>query len=149
MNGYSKVILMGNLTRDVELRFSTKGTAVGKFCLAVNRQWKSETGEKKEEVTFIDIDCFGKQAETLAQYVKKGSPLFVEGRLKLDSWDDKATGQKRSRLGVVLEGFQFIGGTQDTPKEEKPLKSNPGANAGRSGDKSQSETEEEFSDPPF
>jgi single-strand DNA-binding protein len=84
--------------------------AIAKIGLAVNRNWTSESGEKKEEVTFVDVDAFGRQAETLAQYMKKGSPILVEGRLKLDQWDDKQTGQKRSKLGVVVEGFQFLGG---------------------------------------
>jgi single-strand DNA-binding protein len=110
MAGYNKVILIGNLTRDPELRYTPQGVAIAKIGLAVNRTWKNEAGETKEEVTFVDVDAFRRQAETLAQYLKKGSPLMVEGRLKLDQWDDKQTGQKRSRLGVVLEGFQFLGG---------------------------------------
>jgi single-strand DNA-binding protein len=112
MAGYNKVILIGNLTRDPELRYTPQGVAIAKIGLAVNRTWKNEAGESKEEVTFIDVDAFRRQAETLAQYLKKGSPLMVEGRLKLDQWDDKQTGQKRSRLGVVLEGFQFLGGNR-------------------------------------
>jgi len=110
MASFNKVILVGNLTRDPELRYTPKGMAIAKIGLAVNRNWTSESGEKKEEVTFVDVDAFGRQAETLAQYMKKGSPLLVEGRLKLDQWDDKQTGQKRSKLGVVVEGFQFLGG---------------------------------------
>lgn len=110
MANFNKVILAGNLTRDPELRYTPKGMAIAKFGLAINRTWKSETGEAKEEVTFVDIDAFGRQAETIAQYLKKGSPLMLEGRLRLDQWDDKQTGQKRSRLGVVVEGFQFLGG---------------------------------------
>ncbi len=110
MAGYNKVILIGNLTRDPELRYTPQGVAIAKIGLAVNRTWRTETGETKEEVTFVDVDAFRRQAETLAQYLKKGSPLMVEGRLKLDQWDDKQTGQKRSRLGIVLEGFQFLGG---------------------------------------
>ena len=109
MANFNKVILAGNLTRDPELRYTPKGTAIAKFGLAINRTWRTDTGESKEEVTFVDLDAFGKQAETLAQYMKKGSPLLVEGRLKLDQWDDKQTGQKRSRMGVVIEGFQFLG----------------------------------------
>jgi single-strand DNA-binding protein len=108
MANFNKVILAGNLTRDPELRYTPKGIAIAKFGLAVNRVWKTETGETKEEVTFVDIDAFGKQAETIGQYLKKGRPVLVEGRLRLDQWDDKQTGQKRSRLGVVLEGFQFL-----------------------------------------
>lgn len=110
MASYNKVILVGNLTRDPELRYTPKGMAIAKLGLAVNRTWRTETGESKEEVTFIDLDAFGRQAETLAQYMKKGSPLMIEGRLKLDQWDDKQSGQKRSKLGVVVEGFQFLGG---------------------------------------
>ncbi len=109
MANFNKVILAGNLTRDPELRYTPKGTAIAKFGMAINRTWRTDTGESKEEVTFVDLDAFGKQAETLAQYMKKGSPLLVEGRLKLDQWDDKQTGQKRSRMGVVIEGFQFLG----------------------------------------
>jgi len=108
MANFNKVILAGNLTRDPELRYTPKGIAIAKFGLAVNRVWKTETGETKEEVTFVDIDAFGKQAETIGQYLKKGRPVLVEGRLRLDQWDDKQTGQKRSRLGVVLESFQFL-----------------------------------------
>ena len=108
MANFNKVILAGNLTRDPELRYTPKGLAIAKIGLAINRSWKSETGETKEEVTFVDIDAFGKQAETIGQYLKKGRPILIEGRLRLDQWDDKQTGQKRSRLGVVLEGFQFL-----------------------------------------
>ena len=109
MNGFNKVILAGNLTRDPELRYTPSGTAIAKFGLAVNRKWKdAQTNEMKEEVTFVDIDAFGRQAETIGQYLKKGRPILLEGRLKLDQWEDKQTQQKRSRLGVVLESFQFL-----------------------------------------
>jgi single-strand DNA-binding protein len=113
MANFNKVILIGNITRDPELRYTPKGMAIAKIGMAINRTWKSETGESKEEVTFVDVDAFGRQAETVAQYLKKGSPLMVEGRLRLDQWDDKQTGQKRSRLGVVMEGFQFLGGNRN------------------------------------
>lgn len=109
MANFNKVILAGNLTRDPELRYTPKGLAIAKIGMAINRNWTSEAGEKKEEVTFVDVDAFGRQAETLAQYMKKGSPILIEGRLKLDQWDDKQTGQKRSKLGVIVEGFQFLG----------------------------------------
>jgi single-strand DNA-binding protein len=108
MANFNKVILAGNLTRDPEVRYTPKGMAIAKFGLAINRTWKNESGETKEEVTFVDIDAFGRQAEVISQYLKKGRPILVEGRLKLDQWDDKQTGQKRSRLGIVLEGFQFL-----------------------------------------
>jgi single-strand DNA-binding protein len=108
MASYNKVILIGNLTRDPELRYTAKGTAIGKLGLAVNRKWRNEAGEWQEEVTFIDVSAFGKQAETIGQYLKKGRPIMVEGRLRLDQWEDKNTGQKRSKLDVVLENFQFL-----------------------------------------
>ena len=110
MSNFNKVYLMGNLTRDPELRYTPKGAATAKLSMAVNRKYRTDAGEDREEVTFVDIEVWGKQAEAIAKYCKKGRPLFVEGRLKLDQWDDKATGQKRSALKVVLEGFQFIGG---------------------------------------
>jgi len=108
MASFNKVILAGNLTRDPELRYTPKGTAVAKIGLAVNRTWTTETGEKKEEVSFIDIEAWGRQGEVIAQYMKKGRPLLIEGRLKLDSWEDKNTKQKVSKLKVVLESFSFI-----------------------------------------
>ena len=108
MASYNKVILAGNLTRDPELKYTPSGMAIAKIGLAMNRKWKTETGEMKEEVTFVDVDAFGRQAETIGQYLKRGRPILIEGRLKLDQWDDKQTGQKRSRLGVVCESFQFL-----------------------------------------
>lgn len=109
MNGFNKVILAGNLTRDVEMLYTKGGTAVAKFGIAVNRKWKDPTTrETKEDVVFIDVDAFGKQAEAIGQYLKKGRPILLEGRLKMDSWNDKGTGQKRSKLGVVLESFTFL-----------------------------------------
>jgi single-strand DNA-binding protein len=113
MASFNKVILMGNLTRDPELRYTPKGTAVARIGLAVNRTWRTETGEQREETTFVDIDAFGRQAETIAQYLKKGNPLLVEGRLRLHSWEDKQTNQKQSRLRVDLETFRFVGSAQN------------------------------------
>ncbi|HPC62346.1 MAG TPA: single-stranded DNA-binding protein [Verrucomicrobiota bacterium] len=123
MASYNKVILVGNLTRDPELRYTPKGMAIAKLGLAVNRVWRTETGETREEVTFVDVDAFSKQAETIAQYMKKGSPILIEGRLRLDTWDDKQTGQKRSKLGVVVEGFQFLGGGTRTEGATDPARS--------------------------
>ena len=108
MPNYNKVILMGNLTRDPEVRYTSGGTAIAKLGMAVNRRWKNQEGQMQEETTFVDVDAFGRQAETIGQYLKKGRPVMVEGRLKLDQWDDNQTGQKRSKLGVVLENFQFL-----------------------------------------
>lgn len=109
MASFNKVILVGNLTRDPELRYTPKGTAIAKIGIAVNRVWTTETGEKKEEVTFVDVDVFGRTAENVGQYMRKGRPILIEGRLRLDQWEDKQTGQKKSRLGVVAETVQFLG----------------------------------------
>jgi single-strand DNA-binding protein len=108
MPNFNKVILAGNLTRDPELRYLPKGTATARIGLAINRKWKDESGQQKEEVTFVDIDAWGKQAEVICQYVKKGQPILVEGRLKLDTWDDKTTNQKMSKLRVVMDSFEFL-----------------------------------------
>ncbi|HEY4415289.1 MAG TPA: single-stranded DNA-binding protein [Verrucomicrobiae bacterium] len=113
MASFNKVILMGNLTRDPELRYTPKGTAIAKIGLAVNRVWTNEAGEKKEEVTFVDVDVFGRTAENVGQYMRKGRPIMIEGRLKLDQWDDKQSGQKRSKLGVIAETVQFLGSATD------------------------------------
>jgi single-strand DNA-binding protein len=109
MANLNKVMLMGNLTRDIRLTYTPSNTAVAKLGMAINRTWTGQDGQKHEEVTFLDLTSFGKQAETLNKYLHKGDPLFVEGRLKLDTWDDKQTGQKRSKLEVIIEGFQFLG----------------------------------------
>jgi single-strand DNA-binding protein len=127
MANFNKVFLMGNLTRDPELRYTPKGVAIAKLGLAVNRNYTTESGEKREEVTFVDVDAFGKQAETLGQYMKKGRPIFIEGRLRLDSWDDKQTGQKRTRMGVVLEAFQFIGSPQNREEGGEAPRARPAA----------------------
>ncbi len=108
MANFNKVILAGNLTRDPELRYTPKGMAIAKIGLAINRRWKSETGEMKDETTFVDVDAFGKTAETIGQYLKKGRPILIEGRLRYQTWEDKQSGQKKSKLGVVMETFQFM-----------------------------------------
>lgn len=99
---------MGNLTRDPELRYTPKGTPVASFGLAVNRNWKDENGQLVTDTLFADISAFGNQADVIGRYLRKGRPVFIEGRLKLDTWDDKQTGLKRSKITVVLESFQFI-----------------------------------------
>ena len=109
MPNLNKVMLMGNLTRDPEIKYTPKGMAIAHFGIAVNRVWSNEAGEKQEEVTFIDIEMFGRKAEVVGEYFKKGKPIYVEGRLKLDSWDDKTSGQKKTKLKVVGETFEFLG----------------------------------------
>jgi single-strand DNA-binding protein len=122
MSSFNKVILVGNLTRDPELRYTPKGTAIAKVGLAVNHKWKNEAGELKEEVTFIDIEVWGRTAENVGQYMRKGSSMLVEGRLRLDTWDDKQTNQKRSKMLVVGETVQFLGsprGGEGAPAAER------------------------------
>lgn len=114
MANLNKVMLIGRLTRDPDLRYAANGLGICKLGLAVNRSWRDKSGERREETTFIDVDAFGKQAETLGQYLQKGKSVYVEGRLKLDSWEDKQTGQKRNKLGVALESFQFIDGGESS-----------------------------------
>jgi single-strand DNA-binding protein len=109
MASYNKVILMGKLTRKPEVRFTTGGTAICKLGLAVNRRFKDQTGEWKEEATFVDVTFFGKRCEAFAKFHDKGKPAFIEGSLRLDTWDDKQTGDKRSKLYVVGDDWQFVG----------------------------------------
>jgi single-strand DNA-binding protein len=154
MANFNKVILAGNLTRDPELRYTPKGTAVAKLGLALNRTWKTESGESKEEVCFVDVDAFGRQAEVIAQYMRKGRPLLVEGRLKLDTWEDKNTKQKHSKLHVVLESFSFIdskggdgggGGSAEAPRRSAP----PAGAAGRAPESPAGDIPPEEDDVPF
>ena len=109
MASFNKVILLGNLTRDPEVRYTPKGTAVAELGMAVNRVYTAENGEKREETTFVDVTLWGRTAEIAGEYLKKGRPVFIEGRLQLDSWEDKTSGQKRSKLKVVGEGLQLLG----------------------------------------
>jgi single-strand DNA-binding protein len=109
MASFNKVILLGNLTRDPEVRYTPKGTAVTDLGLAVNRTYTADNGEKREEVTFVDVTFWGRTAEVAGEYLKKGRPVFVEGRLQLDSWDDKQSGQKRTKLKVIGENMQMLG----------------------------------------
>jgi len=124
MSSLNKVLLMGNLTRDPDMRYTPSGMAVAQVGLAVNRKWRdTKTNEMREEVTFIEVDIWGKQAETANQYLRKGRAVFIEGRLKLDQWDDKQTGQKRSKLKVVAERMQFVGpppAGQGAPQGPRP-----------------------------
>jgi len=109
MASYNKVFLLGNLTRDPEVRYTPKGSAVADLGIAVNRQYTLDNGEKREEVTFVDVTLWGRQAEVAGEYLKKGRSVFIEGRLQLDTWDDKQSGQKRSKLKVIGEMMQMLG----------------------------------------
>ena len=113
MASFNKVILMGNLTRDPETRVTATGLTICKLGLAVSRSFTTKDGERREETTFVDIDAFGKQAEVITKYFRKGKPILIEGRLKLDQWEAN-DGQKRSKMGVVMETFQFVGNRDDS-----------------------------------
>jgi single-strand DNA-binding protein len=122
MANLNKVMLIGNLTRDPELRHTPTGKAVAELGLAVNRVWTNDQGQKQEDTTFVDVTFWGRQAESAQQYLKKGRPVYVEGRLNLDTWDDKESGKKRSKLRVIGETFQFLdskpgGGNYSPPQD--------------------------------
>jgi single-strand DNA-binding protein len=130
MASFNKVILLGNLTRDPEVRYTPKGSAVCDLGLALNRQYTLDSGEKREEVTFVDVVLWARLAEIAGEYLKKGRPVFIEGRLQLDTWDDKQSGQKRSKLRVIGETMQLLGsrppgtGTaSETGNEDRQAKS--------------------------
>lgn len=105
---FNKVLLMGNLTRDVELRHTPNNQAVAKFGMACNRRWRTPDGEQREEVMFVDCEAWGKTAEFMSQFFQKGRPVLIEGRLKLDQWEDKETKAKRSKHVIVVESFHFV-----------------------------------------
>ncbi|HSJ02798.1 MAG: single-stranded DNA-binding protein [Verrucomicrobium sp.] len=118
MASYNKVMLMGNLTRDPEVRYTPKGSAVADLAIAVNRVYTAENGEKREEVTYVDVVLWARLAELAGQYLHKGRPVFIEGRLQMDQWEDKQTGQKRSRLRVVGEVMQFLDSKREGGMDE-------------------------------
>lgn len=119
MANLNKVMIIGNLTRDPEVRYTPKGTAVADLGIAVNRQWTNEAGEKQEEVTFIGVTLWGRQAELAQQYLAKGRSVYIEGRLTQESWDDKETGKKQTKTKVVGEHMQFLGGNgEKQPRDE-------------------------------
>lgn len=110
MANVNKVILIGNVTRDPEVKFTPKGSAVTDVSLAINRNYTLDNGEKREETTYVDVELWGRLAEIAGEYAKKGRPLYIEGRLRMDTWEDKTSGQKRSRMKVVGENLQLLGG---------------------------------------
>jgi single-strand DNA-binding protein len=122
---YNRVLLMGNLTRDVEVRHTANNLAIAKFGLACNRRWRTPEGEQRDEAMFIDCEAFGKTAEMFSQFFSKGRPVLIEGRLKLDQWEDKETKAKRSKHVVVVESFHFV--------DSKPGGGGGGGNAGDEG----------------
>jgi single-strand DNA-binding protein len=127
MAAFNKVILLGNLTRDPEVRYTPKGSAVCDLGIAVNRQYTLDSGEKREEVTYVDVVLWSRLAEIAGEYLKKGRPIFIEGRLQMDTWDDKQSGQKRTKLRVVGESMQLLGsrppataGATEAGDEDRP-----------------------------
>mgnify|MGYP003917012165 CR=1 FL=1 len=137
MPSYNKVLLMGNITRDVQLKQTSGNQSVVEIGVAVNRKYKTKDGQEREEVTFVDCECWGPRAEVIAKYFTKGKPIFIEGRLKLDTWEDK-DGQKRSKMRVMIEDFQFVegrgggGGGGGGDEGYAPSRSS-GASGGRGG----------------
>jgi single-strand DNA-binding protein len=141
MPSYNKVLLMGNITRDVQLKQTSGNQSVVEIGVAVNRKYKTKDGQEREEVTFVDCECWGPRAEVIAKYFTKGKPIFIEGRLKLDTWEDK-DGQKRSKMRVMIEDFQFVegrgggggggGGDEGYAPSPSPSRSS-GASGGRGG----------------
>lgn len=137
MPNLNKVQLMGNLTRDPETRFTPKGTAVTEFTLATKRRWSSEDGTAQEETTFVDLTFWGRSGEVIAKYCKKGNPLYIEGRLHLDTWTDKESGQNRSKMRVIGENFQFLSTGQRSEKasaSSEPTPQPPAAPSGGEGE---------------
>ena len=132
MPNLNRVLLMGNLTRDPEIKYTPKGTAIADFGLAINRNWKTETGEKREETTFVGCSAFGRVAEIIGEYCKKGNPIYVEGRLTQETWDDKTSGEKKSKTKVTVENIQLLGGKSGGAESGKvnltPPKHRPPAN---------------------
>jgi single-strand DNA-binding protein len=134
MASFNRVILLGNLTRDPQVRYTPGGTAVSELGLAVNRTWfDQKTNSKREEVTFVDVTLWGRQAEVAGEYLSKGRQVLIEGRLQLDTWDDKESGQKRSKLRVVCENMTMVGGRTDGPRGDAP-RSEGGRGDGGRGD---------------
>ncbi len=130
MANVNKVFLIGNLTRDPELRYTPNGTAVADLGLAVNRFYTTKDGDRREETLFIDVTVWNRQAENCCQYLKKGRPVHVEGYLRMDSWDDKTTGEKRSKIKVEAETVQFLGSRRDEmggggPEPEEDFNASP------------------------
>ena len=117
MANLNKVMIIGNLTADPEVRTTPRGTSLTELRLAVNRVSNGPNdGERREETTFLDVTCWGRTGEIAAQYLAKGRPVFIEGRLQMDTWEDKQTGQKRSRIRIVAENLQLLGGRGDAPQ---------------------------------
>ena len=141
MPSVNKVILIGNLTRDPQVRQLPTNSMVAEFGLAMSRKYKTADGEDREEVAFVDCSAFGRQAEVIQKYCKKGKSLYVEGRLRFDSWDDKNGHGKRSKLSIVVENFQFLGGKDDPTESGGATFSDPGESAPRGNNRGRTRDE--------
>lgn len=139
MANLNRVTLIGNLTRDVEVKYTGKGTAIADISIAVNRKWKDQDNQMKEETTFVDLTAFGKTAELAQQYLSKGSSCYFEGRLNLETWEDKTTQQKRTKIKVIIENMQFLGSKKDS--------GNSPQSAAKSGNSPQSAADDDDSIP--
>src|SRR5919109_2784259 len=147
MASFNKVLLLGNLTRDPEVRYTPKGSAVCDLGIAVNRVYTTDSGERREEVTYVDVVLWARLAEIAGEYLKKGRPVFIEGRLQLDTWDDKQSGQKRTKLRVIGETMQLLGGRPPaagagggaTESESRPSKTTPPPKAAEKGEADEDE----------
>jgi single-strand DNA-binding protein len=155
MASVNKVILIGNCTRDPEVRYTPKGTAVADIGMAMNRYFSSDGGERREETTFVDVTLWGRQAEVAGEYLKKGRPVYIEGRLQMDSWDDKNTGQKRTKLKIVGEQMQLLGsregggGSGPQQRSESPQSNQSSSESSGGNDGAQFETDSDDDDIPF
>ena len=147
--GFNKVILMGNLTRDPETRTTASGQSVTSFSLAVSRSWKGQDGQMQEQTSFINCTAWGRAGETIAQYVKKGNPILVSGRLDQRSWDDKETGQKRSTVEVNVEDFNFVSGGRSDGSSGYSGGSNSGSNSSNNSNNSKDVVIDDIDDKPI
>lgn len=150
MASFNKVILVGNLTRDPQVRYTTGGTAVAEIGMAVSRQWfDKQSNQKREETTFVDVTLWGRQAEVAGEYLGKGRPVLIEGRLQLDTWDDKESGQKRSKLRVVAENMTMLGSRSDGGGGSSGGGSGSGGRGGQSHQQSAPDTGNYQSEPNY
>ena len=152
MPAFNSVQLMGNLTRDPEVRYTPKGTALAEIGIAINRKWKDQdSGEMKEDVTFVDVTFWGRRGEVIAEHMSKGSPIFITGRLHLDQWEDKATGKNRYALKVVGESFEFLqgktGGTQHQARPDENPAERSYRESQAAGGQGKKQTAEQFHSP--
>ena len=142
MSSYNRVTLFGNLTRQPELRKTKTGSAVTELGLALNRVWTGENGQRQEETTFVDVTVWGRAAENAAQYLQKGRSVLVEGRLQMETWQDKQTGQERSKLKVVADSLQFLGSNHESGNSNEDERTEPRGGGRREDSRNSGRSEE-------